>query len=91
MSKGFTEIKPPKFRIGRYVLNEYELRLLMLNIAEGSKPEFIGCKVTDCMSGESVTIKPNGSLSGRLMGLHLMGEWSMKHMKIKNNNHSFNN
>jgi hypothetical protein len=87
----FTKVRCPKFKIGRRKLNEYELRLLMLNIAEGSKEEFIGCKVTDCMSGESVTINPNGSLSGRLMGLHLMTDWSMKHMKIKNANHSFNN
>ena len=82
----FTKIPCPKFRIGRRKLNEYELRLLMLNIAEGSKAEFIGCKVTDCMSGESVIINPNGSLSGRLMGLDLMIQWAKKHMEIKNNN-----
>lgn len=32
-----TRIKPPKYKLGRYSLNEYELRQLMLEVAKGEK------------------------------------------------------
>ena len=39
-----TRIKPPKFKVGRNVLNEYELRLLMVEVARGLKPAGIKVK-----------------------------------------------
>ena len=78
-------IQCPKFRIGRYKLNEYELRYLMLTIAEGDNQEFIGRKVTDCTSGESAVFLPNGRLKlnrDRFSGLSVLTEWSMLHMEI---------
>lgn len=79
----------PKFRVGRYKLNEYELRYLMLSIAEGDNQEFIGRKVTDCISGESAVFLPNGRLNGsRFPGLSMMTDWSIKHMNIVNKQYS---
>jgi hypothetical protein len=56
-------IKAPKFRVGRYVLNEYEFRNLQLEVALGIKPA--GIKVTDSLGNKS-TIIENGCLSHSL-------------------------
>jgi hypothetical protein len=32
-----TRIKTPKFKVGRYTLNEYELRQLQLEVAQGNQ------------------------------------------------------
>ena len=56
-------IKAPKFRVGRYVLNEYEFRNLQLEVALGIKPA--GIKVTDSLGNKSTIIK-NGCLSHSL-------------------------
>lgn len=56
----FKKIKPPKFRIGRNVLNEYELMKVMLEVAEGSRdPE--GIVIKD-QHGNKATIRPDGRL-----------------------------
>ena len=57
----FTRIKPPKYRIGRYILNEYELRKVMLEVAQGLKPAWI--KVKD-IYGNVAEIRPDGALAG---------------------------
>ena len=36
-----TRIKAPKFKVGRFVLNEYELRQLQYEVAQGLKPQRI--------------------------------------------------
>lgn len=56
-------IKAPKFRVGKYVLNEYEFRNLQLEVALGIKPA--GIKVTDSLGNKS-TIIENGCLSHSL-------------------------
>lgn len=61
-----TRIKVPKFRVGRYVLNEYELRQLMLDVALGVKPA--GIEVRD-EYGVIATIRKDGGLSVNLEGL----------------------
>ena len=33
----YTRIKAPKFKVGKYVLNEYELRQLQLEVAQGKR------------------------------------------------------
>ena len=86
--KTFTRIPAPKFRMGRYTLNEYELRYLMLQVAQGHKPGFIGTKIKD-ESGNSVVITEDGTLSGRLPGLHINTEYAVAHMDIKNKNRKF--
>lgn len=58
----FKKIKPPKFRIGRNVLNEYELMKVMLEVAEGSRdPE--GIVIKD-QHGNQTTIRADGRLRG---------------------------
>ena len=61
-------IKAPKFRVGRYVLNEYEFRNLQLEVALGIKTA--GIKVTDSEGNKSV-IMEHGSLSNNLKGLSI--------------------
>ena len=80
-------INPPKFRIGKYILNEYELRSLMLEVAQGHSVGFIGSKVTQ--EGCIAYITADGSLNGRLPGLHIATDIAIKHMEIKNKNKNF--
>lgn len=80
-------ITAPKFRIGRYTLNEYELRSLMLEVARGNNPEYIGKKVNN--SGYIAHITEEGTLDGRLPGLHVATEFALAHMEIKNKNRNF--
>jgi len=63
----FIRIKPPKFRIGRYVLNEYELRCLMAEVAEGKRPPGLIVK-EDSHTAEIIA---DGSLSKNLPGLSI--------------------
>jgi len=77
----FTRIKPPKFRVGRYLLNEYELRTLTLEVAQGKKPA--GIKVTDYLGNKAV-IKENGCLSASLEGLSLATLISLEIIRLNN-------
>jgi hypothetical protein len=54
-----TRIKTPKFKVGRYTLNEYELRQLQLEVAQGLKPA--GIKVRS-LNGQTVSITENGHM-----------------------------
>jgi hypothetical protein len=74
-----TRIKAPKFRVGRYVLNEYEFRNLQLEVALGVKPA--GIKVTDAQGNRAV-IEKSGCLSDSLEGLALAGEISFEILKV---------
>ncbi len=40
----YTRIKAPKFKVGKYVLNEYELRQLQLEVLKGQKQGMIDVK-----------------------------------------------
>jgi hypothetical protein len=66
-----TRVKAPKFRVGRYILNEYEFRTLQVEVAKGIKPT--GIKVKD-YEGNVALILESGSLSRSLKGLSLSGE-----------------
>jgi len=68
-------IKAPKFRVGRYVLNEYEFRNLQLEVALGIKPA--GIKVTDSEGNRSVILE-HGSLSRSLKGMEISGKLSLE-------------
>lgn len=75
-----TRIKPPKFRVGRYSLNEYELRLLMLEVAEGKREP--GIRVHE-VGGRSVTIGEHGFLSQALEGLGVASEFTMALIRVR--------
>jgi hypothetical protein len=63
-----TRVQPPKFRVGKHLLNEYELRTLMLEVAQGKKPAGIKVK---CSEGNISTIRKDGVLTEKLTGLDL--------------------
>lgn len=73
-----TRIKAPKFRVGRYVLNEYELRQLMLDVVLGLKPA--GIEVRD-ERGVVATIRKDGGLSNNLEGLAISGQLHIARIK----------
>jgi hypothetical protein len=75
-----TRITPPKYRVGRYVLNEYELRALMLEVLKGEKPQ--GIKVKD-IKGDTAEITSNGTLTKVLFGLDTATKFTLESIRIK--------
>ena len=65
-----TRIKPFKFKVGRYSLNESELRYLMLEIFLGRRPEMIGKTIKDC-KGNVATFRFDGKLTENVYGFSL--------------------
>ena len=74
-----TRVAPPKFRVGRYVLNEYELRTLTLEVAQGIKPS--GIKVKDSF-GNVAIILPNGCFSNSLKGMEISATLQIDLMQL---------
>lgn len=75
-----SRIVPPKYRVGRNVLNEYELRQLLLEIAKGDKPSGIIIKDT---KGNYATAEKDGSLSCSLYGLDINSHITLQVLRIK--------
>ena len=75
-------IKPPKYRVGRRVLNEYELRNLMAEVAEGRLPSGIKVKDEKGVVGE---IYPNGRLSVTLYGMAWLSEYTFRLLAVDRN------
>ena len=79
-----TRIKPPKYKVGRYSLNEYELRCLMAEVSEGLKPSGIVVKDKD---GVTAVIEDSGRLSHTLHGLDISSMYTLtliKQMRLRN-------
>ena len=74
MKMYIARIRPPKYRVGRYVLNEYELRKLMVEVCEGSKQP--GIKVKDEF-GNIATIRADGRLDCSLSGLDINSKFTI--------------
>jgi hypothetical protein len=77
-----TRIAAPKFKVGRYTLNEYELRQLMLEVCRGERPA--GIKVTQIRvplsngyTTATAMIERNGRLSANLPGLAVATDISL--------------
>jgi len=75
-----TRIKPPKFRVGKFSLNEYELRTLMLEVAKGEKLH--GIKVKD-QTGRCVTILEDGTLSSNVFGTDINSLLTLEIIRIR--------
>ena len=73
-------ITPPKYRVGKFSLNEYELRNRMVEVAGGEKPA--GIKVKDD-SGNVVIILQNGRLSANVVGFDINSMLTLKLLKIR--------
>lgn len=68
-------IDPPRYKVGKYVLNEYELRYLMVQVCRGEiEPGF---RVTHVQSGNSTIIRPDGRFEGRLGGLDIASGFTL--------------
>jgi hypothetical protein len=75
----YTKIKPPKYRIGRNILNEYELRKLMKDVCLGLVKDNILVKDE---KGQTATILQNGRLSNNLFGLDINSNYTLEIIKI---------
>lgn len=75
------KIKPPKFKVaGKYILNEYELRCLLLEVAKGNIES--GISVMDIESKQKGFIKGDGAISTRIgNGLRINAEFSIELME----------
>ena len=80
------KIKPPKFKVaGKYILNEYELRCLMLEIAKGNIQS--GISVVDMQSKQKGFIREDGAISTYLgCSLKMNGELMLQLSEISNRN-----
>jgi hypothetical protein len=74
-----TRVQPPKFRVGKYLLNEYELRTLMLEVAQGKKPAGIKVK---CSQGNISIIRKDGVLTENLTGFSLAAELTIQMLTL---------
>jgi hypothetical protein len=74
-----TRIQPPKFRVGKHLLNEYELRTLMLEVAQGKKPAGIKVK---CSQGNISIIRKDGVLTENLTGFSLAAELTIQMLTL---------
>jgi hypothetical protein len=76
----FTSIKAPMYKVGNVILNEYEVRMLQLEVAKGEKP--VGLVVTD-QEGTEVTILEDGRLSGPVFGFDISDKISYNLYRMK--------
>ena len=79
-----TRIKAPKFRVGRCILNEYELRQLQLEVAKGLKPS--GIVVKSCQNGVTCIMLENGMFDrnfGEDGGYDIGSAISIEHYKLR--------
>ena len=75
-----TRIKSPKFRVGRYILNEYKLRQLLLEVCKGEKPSNL--KIKD-MQGNVIPILEDGTLSATPYGFDINSNITLEKIKFK--------
>jgi hypothetical protein len=73
-------IKAPKFKMGRYSLNEYELRCLQVRVAKNEVHS--GIIIKD-KNGKKATIKEDGTLSNNLSGLEINSKFTLEILRIK--------
>lgn len=79
-----TRIKSPKFRVGRYILNKYELRQLMYEVNQGLKPDNL--IVTDSI-GNKARIKLNGKLNQPMHSFDIGTKTAINHFKYNLKHH----
>ncbi len=72
-------INPPKFRIGKFVFNEYEIREILAKVSEG-KINHKSIVIKDS-SGRSSKVKKSGRLEKMLPGLNLLINIKMKRLR----------
>lgn len=83
MNNPFTKISPPKYRVGRFVLNEYEVRCLMAEVCLGIKPA--GYKIKD-QKGVVAEILPDGRPTKNLHGFDICSNYTLTIIKERRKN-----
>ena len=73
-----SRIVPPKYKVGRFTLNEYEVRELLARVSEG-KLDPGPLVIEDCL-GVKATIDEHGNLSNRLSGMDLIYKLSIRRL-----------
>lgn len=78
------KIKAPKFKVNGYILNEYELRCLQVEVAKGNLQSKIS--VIDMETKQKVYILENGILSDKLTSnaLGISSKYALELMNLKN-------
>jgi hypothetical protein len=76
-------MKAPKFRIGKCVYSEYELREIQVKVAKGELPSNL--IVTQVDTKQKCRITNNGSLTDVLDGLSVVTHLMMELMREKRN------
>jgi hypothetical protein len=77
-----TRINSPKFRVGRYVLNEYEARQFCLEVAKGERAP--GDTIKD-VEGNTATVLRDGGLSRSLVGWDIGSKIAIERYKVIEN------
>jgi hypothetical protein len=77
-----TRIKPPKYKVGKYSLNEYEVRNLQVEVAKGLKPH--GIKVKD-EKGKTGIIREDGLLTEKMYGYDITAMICLELLGINKN------
>jgi hypothetical protein len=77
------KIKAPKWKVAnRYILNEYELRCLQVEVGKGNIQS--GILVVEMGTKEKALILEDGSMSNRLgEGLRIAANFAIESMEIK--------
>lgn len=75
-----SRIKPPTYKIGRFVFNEYETREIIARIAEGTL-NHEDVIITD-EKGNVITFDETGLASGQLHGWDLNSNCTMRRWKV---------
>ena len=78
-----TRIKAPTFRVGRNILNEYELNQLMLDVSYGIIILNKELKIKDILTGEIAYLNQKSQLSNTLSSMNLL--INMKFDRLKAN------
>ena len=79
MKNKITRINPPKFKVGRYVLNEYEVRCLQVEVAKGERNGGILIKE---VNGDSAIILHDGTLNVSLKGYQVSSAFTLELLRI---------
>ena len=76
----FNRIKIPRFKIGRFVLNEYEIRQIMAEVSEGKRKGNI--KFKDDRE-RIITILDDGSCSQSPKGFEIASSFTLRSIKAR--------
>ncbi len=74
-------INPPKFRIGKFVFNEYEIREILAKVSEG-KIDYNSIVIKD-KNGNSTGVTKFGNLEKVLPGLNVLIGLKMRKLRAQ--------